>query len=103
MHTMKNFCAQTTQKMGFFNKADMLILVGDNMRWISVKKNSASFNQIDKRWIEDYAKMRHVSYDVITVLKMYCREDGFRRGGIVGPFRITPPYTGICRPSRTAD
>ncbi|MYH04251.1 MAG: hypothetical protein F4010_00070 [Cenarchaeum sp. SB0669_bin_11] len=27
IHAMKNLCAQTTRKMGFFNKADVLVLV----------------------------------------------------------------------------
>ncbi len=82
IHTMKNLCAQTTRKMGFFNKADVLVLVGDNVEWISVKKFSASFNQIDKRWIDDYAKMWHMPDDVVKVLKMYCGEDDFRPGQI---------------------
>ena len=38
-------CAQTTRRMGFFNKADVLVLVDDNVEWISVKKFIASFNQ----------------------------------------------------------
>lgn len=42
IHTMKNLCAQTTRKMGFFNKADVLVLIRDNVEWISVKKFSAS-------------------------------------------------------------
>ena len=75
---IQNLCAQTTRKMGFFNKADVLVLIKDNVEWISVKKFTASFNQIDKRWVDDYVKMWNIPQDVMCTLKMYCGEDGFR-------------------------
>lgn len=50
-------CAQATRKMGFFNKADVLSLVDDNVEWISTKKFTASFNQIDKRWVRTFAEL----------------------------------------------
>lgn len=72
--------AQTTRKMGFFNKADVLVLVDNSVEWVSVKKftPSSSFNQIDKRWVSEFAKRWKMSDDVINALKMYCGEDGYR-------------------------
>ena len=49
---IERLCSQTTRKMGFFNKADIIVLVEGNVEWISVKKFTASFNQIDKKWTD---------------------------------------------------
>ena len=74
----KKVCAQTTRKMGFFNKADVLVLVDECVEWVSVKKFTASFNQIDKHWVKDFAKMWRMPNDVADSLRMYCGESGFR-------------------------
>ncbi len=80
-HDMKKIdhvCAQTTLKMGYNNKADVLLLIGDNVEWISVKKFTASFNQIDKRWVDQYAEDLRMPDCVSDALKKYCGQEGFR-------------------------
>ena len=73
-----HLCAQTTRRMGFFNKADVLVLVEGNVEWISVKKFTANFNQIDKKWTEDYAEQWNMPKEVDKVFKRYCGEPQFR-------------------------
>ena len=71
-------CAQTTRKMGFYNKADVLVLVDGNVEWISVKKFIASFNQIDKRRVGVFADLWKMPAAVADSLRMYCGEEGYR-------------------------
>ena len=78
-------CAQTTRKMGFFNKSDVLVLVDDEVEWVSVKKFTASFNQIDKRWVSEFAKLWNMPDGVSCSLKRYCGEEGHRPADILGP------------------
>ena len=75
---IEHLCAQTTRNMGFFNKADVLVLVESNVEWISVKKFTASFNQIDKRWTDTYARLWNIPNDVAEIIKRYCGEQGYR-------------------------
>ena len=70
--------------MGFFNKADVLVLVDNEVEWMSVKKFTASFNQIDKRWVDDFAKLWGMPNDVSCSFKMYCGEKGHRPGDLLG-------------------
>ena len=76
----KKVNAQTTRKMGFFNKADVLVLVDNSVEWVSVKKftPNSSFNQIDKRWVSEFAKLWKMSDEVTNALRRYCGEDGYR-------------------------
>lgn len=74
----RKICAQTTRKMGYFNKADILVLIDDNVEWLSAKKFTASFNQIDKRWVKKFAKIWKMPDEIIETLKMYCGEEGYR-------------------------
>lgn len=69
-------CAQTTRKMGYMNKADVLVLVEENVEWVSVKKFTTSFNQIDKRWTDRYAEEWNMSPSVVKSFKKYCGEEG---------------------------
>ena len=78
-------CAQTTRKMGFFNKADVLVLVNDAVEWVSVKKFTAGFNQIDKRWVGEFAEQWGMPNGVSCSLRMYCGEDGHRPADLLGP------------------
>lgn len=78
-------CARTTRKMGFFNKADVLVLVDDGVEWMSVKKFTANFNQIDKRWVDEFAKQWRMPDGVSCSLKMYCGEEGYRPADLLGP------------------
>ena len=80
----KKVCAQTTRRMGFFNKADVLVLVDDHVEWVSVKKFTASFNQLDKRWVDDFARLWKMPDSVISSLKMYCGEDGYGPADVSG-------------------
>lgn len=64
--------------MGYFNKADVLLLIGDNVEWISAKKFTADFNQIDKRWVDAYAKKWKMPDIISGILKKYCGESGYR-------------------------
>ena len=68
--------------MGFFNKADVLVLVDNSVEWVSVKKFTprSSFNQIDKRWVSEFAKHWKMSDAVTNALRMYCGEDGYKPG-----------------------
>lgn len=81
---MGSLRAQTTRRLGFFNKADVLVLADNQVEWISVKKFTASFNQIDKRWTDEYAKKWNIPDDVVDVLKMYCGEQGYRPEDLLG-------------------
>ena len=62
----------------FSTRADILVLVESNVDWISVKKFTASFNQIDKRWTDAYAELWKMPKDVIEIIKRYCGEQGYR-------------------------
>ena len=75
---IEHLCAQTTRKMGYMNKADVLVLVEDQVEWVSVKKFTASFNQIDKRWTDRYAKEWKMPQNVVEVFKKYCGEEEYR-------------------------
>lgn len=75
---IEHLCAQTTRKMGYMNKADVLVLVEDQVEWVSVKKFTASFNQIDKRWVDKYAENWHMPQNIVDILKKYCGEEGYR-------------------------
>ena len=84
----EKICAQTTRKMGFFNKADVLVLVGDMVEWVSVKKFTANFNQIDKQWVGKFAEQWKMPDMVSGSLRMYCGEEGHR------PSRTVPVHQG---------
>ena len=73
---IEHMCAQTTRKMGYMNKADVLVLVEENVEWVSVKKFTASFNQIDKRWTDRYAEEWNMPSSVVESFKKYCGEEG---------------------------
>ena len=75
---IEHLCAQTTRKMGYMNKADVLVLVEDQVEWVSVKKFTASFNQIDKRWTDRYAEEWKMPQNVVEVFKKYCGEEEYR-------------------------
>lgn len=75
---IEHLCAQTTRKMGYMNKADVLVLIEDRVEWVSVKKFTASFNQIDKRWTDKYAEEWKMPQAVIDSFKKYCGEKGYR-------------------------
>ncbi len=76
---IKSVKAKTTRSMGINSKADVLVEVnGDKSIGISIKKFTASFNQIDKRKVDNYQKMWNVPKDVIIILKKYCGQEGFR-------------------------
>ncbi len=67
-------CAQTTRNIGFFNKADVLVLVDNNVEWVSVKKFTASFNQIDKRRVDEFAKLWHMPDYIRDIAHVLWRE-----------------------------
>jgi hypothetical protein len=63
-------------------KADVVVTVTKNdgtprRHGISIKLVSSSngFNQIDKRWLRQYAKMWNMPSDIIAALKLYVGED----------------------------
>lgn len=85
-----HLCAQTTRNMGFFNKADVLVLVENNVEWISVKRFSASFNQIDKRWTDEYAELWDMPKDVKEAIKRYCGELGSRPRDLLSDEGLKP-------------
>lgn len=65
--------------MGINSKADVLVEVNDsNPIGISIKKFTASFNQIDKRKVDNYQKMWNIPKDVTDILKKYCGQKGYR-------------------------
>ncbi len=71
--------ARTTRSIGINTKADVLVTVnGDIVKGISVKKFTASFNQIDKRWVDRYADIWNMPYDVVTIIRKYCGVKGYR-------------------------
>lgn len=90
----KKVCAQTTRKMGFFYKADVLTLIDDNVEWVSVKKFTASFNQIDKNWVKKFADLWNMPNEITETLRMYCGEAGHR------PIDSTEPITTTTYPHR---
>ena len=51
---------------------------------ISIKraKESANYNQVDKRWVENYGKKWDVPEEVVKALKMFVGRKGFRPGQI---------------------
>ena len=85
---IEHLCAQTTRKMGFFNKADVLILIDDRVEWVSVKKFVISFNQMDKRRIGDYAKAWNMPEEVTEIFKRYCGEHRYRPQDLLDEKRL---------------
>jgi len=76
---IKTLKAKTTRSMGINSKADVLVEVNEgNPVGISIKKFKASFNQIDKRKVDNYKKMWNITNDVIIILKKYCGQEGYR-------------------------
>ena len=75
---IEHLCGQTTLKMGYNNKADVLLLIENNVEWVSVKKFVASFNQIDKRWVDQYANDLDMPDLVSNTLKKFCGQEGHR-------------------------
>lgn len=71
--------AKTTRSIGINSKADVIVEVnGSNPIGISIKKFTASFNQIDKRKVDNYQKMWKIPNDVTDILKKYCGQEGYR-------------------------
>jgi hypothetical protein len=66
------------------NKSDVLVTInkfGKTIeKGISIKKydENANFNQLDKRWVDDYANLLGFSKKVIKGLKMFVGEEGFQ-------------------------
>jgi len=85
---VEHLCSQTTLKMGYNNKADVLLLVENSVEWVSVKKFTASFNQIDKRWVDQYADDLNMPPDVSDALKKYCGQNGFRPCDVLAPDKL---------------
>lgn len=78
-YKIKTLEAKTTRSMGINSKADVLVKVnGGNPLGISIKKFTASFNQIDKRKVDNYQKMWKIPNDVVIILKKYCGQEGYR-------------------------
>lgn len=76
---VKTVTAKTTRSMGINSKADIVVKVNKGKSiGISIKKFTASFNQIDKRRVDNYQKMWNIPKDVCIILKKYCGEEGFR-------------------------
>lgn len=71
--------AKTTRNLGLgVIKSDMIILVNKHKVGISIKKATANFNQIDKRWVDTYQKLLEIPQDVVIILKKYVGEEGFQ-------------------------
>ncbi len=85
-------CAQTTRDMGFFYKADVLVLADNHAEWVSVKKFNISFNQIDKRWVSEFAELWNMPRDVTDAFRMYCGEEGYQPGDDSGTHRDARRY-----------
>ena len=76
---IKTVKAKTTRSMGINSKADILVEVNaSNPIGISIKKFTASFNQIDKRKVDNYQKIWNIPNDVVIILKKYCGQQGYR-------------------------
>tara|TARA_Y100000590_G_scaffold450464_1_gene590181 strand:+ start:975 stop:1742 length:768 start_codon:yes stop_codon:yes gene_type:complete len=74
-----NVDAKTSRKLGLGNiKSDVIVSVNNDEIGISVKKSTASFNQIDKRWADTYQELLEIPDDVVTILKKYAGEEGFQ-------------------------
>lgn len=70
--------AITTRSIGKNSKADVIVTINGVDNGISVKKFTASFNQIDKRHVDNYAKMWDMPDGIINILRKYCGVSGFR-------------------------
>lgn len=76
---IKSVSAKTTRSIGDNSKSDVLVTVNSfRTVGISVKKFTASYNQIDKRWVDDYQKLWDIPHDVVIILKKYCGAEGYR-------------------------
>ena len=67
-----------TRSLGKNTKADVIVTINNKKVGISVKKFTASFNQIDKRRVDKYAKMWHIPKEITDTLRKYCGGMGFR-------------------------
>ena len=70
--------AKTTRSIGRNSKADVIVTINGKDSGISIKKFTANFNQIDKRWIDNYVKLWDIPQDVGDTLRKYCGVSGFR-------------------------
>lgn len=59
-------------------KADVILKIDSKKEGISIKRFSAGFNQIDKRWADKYADLWKIPENVLNVLKKYAGQEGFR-------------------------
>lgn len=59
-------------------KSDVIVTIDGKIEGISIKKFSASFNQIDKRWADNYVPLWNIPKEVLIVLKKYSGEKGFQ-------------------------
>ena len=58
-------------------KSDLVITDKISTTYVQVKRVSnykSSFNQIDKRWVDKYAKLLNIPVDIIKILKKYTGE-----------------------------
>ena len=70
---------KTTRSLGSNSKADILLYTRSTKIGISVKKfTGRGYNQIDKRWIDDYKSMWKMPTDVANTLRKFCGEEGYR-------------------------
>ena len=76
--TVQSISAVTTRSMGGNSKADVIVTIDGFDVGISIKKFTASFNQIDKRRVDNYAKMWDMPDDITDTLRKYCGVCGFR-------------------------
>lgn len=59
-------------------KSDVVVNINGKNQGISIKKFEASFNQIDKRWADNYVPLWNIPRNVLDILKKYSGEEGFQ-------------------------
>ena len=59
-------------------KSDLIVNIDGKIEGISIKRFSASFNQIDKRWADNYVQLWNIPNPVLRGLKKYAGQKGFQ-------------------------
>jgi len=76
---IKKIKAELTRKLkAGTSKADVIVNMDSKKERISIKKYSASFNQIDKRWADNYVSLWEIPSNTLNALKKYSGEKGFQ-------------------------
>lgn len=85
---IENIGVQKTSRLGCDSKADVLLLIDDDVEWISVKKITYRPVHIDGGPVDQYVEDLEIPDQVADTLRKYCGEEGFRPSDILSKSQL---------------